>query len=226
MRKIFTVAIISFILGIVVFNIIPEHKTVIIAGDIPLLDKRELINNSSVIVKGKVENILPSKWSNPNQEKGTEIRNIVQTDIEISIQDVYKNIPYNKETITVRINSGEIGNTKVISEGYPSFIPGEEVVLFLSEDDSDLANSGEDYYVLTGMLQGKFSFVSDGTKQEEILKNISTIDLPLEKTTFNPATIQEEIENTLEDLKTNPIHEMTKEEIRINNEKIFGDYSQ
>ncbi|WP_148449085.1 hypothetical protein [Paenibacillus ihuae] len=51
-------------------------------------------------------------------------------------------------------------------------------------------------------------------------------DWAFEKATFNPSTIKQDIETTLEDLKINPIREMTKEQIRINNEMIFGEYSK
>ncbi len=216
MKKFLIAAIVSFGMGIAVFNIIPVQKTIIVSGDVPLLNKRELINNSSVIVRGTIEKLLPSKWSNPNLEKGLERRNIIQTDVVVSIQDVYKNIPYDNEII-VRINNGEVGNTKLISEGYPSFIPGEEVVLFLSRDDGDLANPSEEYYVLTGMLQGKFSLVGDGDKSAKLFKNSNDIDWAIEKATFNPSTIKQDIETT---------REMTKEQIRINNEMIFGEYSK
>lgn len=224
MKKYLFAAIISFVLGVAIFNIIPEQKTIVVSGDIALLNKRELINNSSVIVRGTVEDILPSKWSNPNSEKGSEVRNIVQTDIVVNIQEVYKNKPYNEEKIIVRINQGEVGNIKMISEGYPDFIPNEEIVLFLSEDDGDLANPKEKYYVLTGMLQGKFSLV-DGNDSKKIFTNAKDGHGVFEKASFSLSTIRKEIDTTLNDLKINPIPQMTKEQIRINNKKIFGEYS-
>ena len=42
-----------------------------------------------------------------------------------------------------------------LPDGYPDFEVNEKVLLFLSRDDSDIATD-EDYYVLTGMRQGKY----------------------------------------------------------------------
>lgn len=97
------------------------------------------------------------------------------------------------------------------------------MILFLSEDDGDLANANENYYVLTGMIQGKFLLnESKSTNNEKTFTNKTAVESVIEKDSFELSTIKEEIKNTLDDLKKNPIHKMTKEEIRLNNEKIFG----
>ncbi len=40
---------------------------------------------------------------------------------------------------------------------------------------------------------------------------------------FKITSIKDEIKNTLDELKNNPINKMTKEEIRKQNEKVFGE---
>lgn len=221
MKKIILMTFIAFVLGAAVYNFLPKQKIIHQSGTIPLSNKRELINNSSVIIKGTVNKILPSTWSNPNFEKGKNVRNIIQTDILINVDDVYKNKPYNDKVVTIRIDKGKVGDTTITSEGYPDFIVGEEVILFLSEDDGDLANPDENYYVLTGMLQGKFS-LKESKGSEKIFTNKTDEDSAVEKDSFKLSTIKEEIKSTLGDLKKNPIPKMTKEEIRLQNEKIFG----
>lgn len=44
----------------------------------------------------------------------------------------------------------------------------------------------------------------------------------LEKDSFDPLTIEEEINKIIKDIKRNPIKKMTEKEIREHNEKVFG----
>ncbi len=196
-------------------SIYAQTGIISVNGTYPLKSKIELINDASVIIKGTVKEILPSKWSNPDFKKGKDVRNIIQTDITVDVDDVYKGTSNNTKTVTVRIDKGTIGDTVMVSDGYPDFILREEVVLFLSEDDGDLANTNEDYYVLTGMLQGKFS-LKESKSSDKIFENVNGRD------TFKLSSIKEEIKTTLDNLKKNPIPKKTKEEIRKQNEKVFG----
>lgn len=220
--KLIFITFISVVIGFSVYNFLPKQNIINTSGTIAEKSKTELIDESSVIIKGKVKDILPSFWSNSNMEKGETVRNIIQTDILIKIDDVYKGIPYSDKEIKVRINKGIIGNTTLISEGYPDFSPSEEVILFLSEDDGDLANPAENYYVLTGMIQGKFS-LKEVKGTEKTFTNKLVADDDFEKDSFSLSSITTEITTTLEDLKKNPIQKMSKEEIKENNKKLFGD---
>ena len=103
----------------------------------------------------------------------------------------------------------------------PDLEVGEEVVLFLSEDDSDLANPNEDYYVLTGMIQGKFT-LKGSQNGDKVFVNKTAVDATYEKDSFKLSTIKQEIKSTLDDLEKNPIKKMTKEEIKELNEKTLG----
>ncbi|OPZ94964.1 MAG: hypothetical protein BWY74_00128 [Firmicutes bacterium ADurb.Bin419] len=214
MKKTVTVlCCLAFIIGFASFRFIHNDK-IIVSGQYLLKTKAELVDDSSVIIKGIVKEKLPSKWSNPNSIKGTNVRNTIQSDIIVDIAEVYKGEPYNRELIAVRVEKGKVNNIEVVSDGYPDFTLGEEVVLFLSEDDGDLANKEENYYVLTGMCQGKFSLIESNTNK--IFKNNKGDEFKY--------TIKNEIENIIEENKKNPKPKMTKEEIREQNKKVFGDY--
>ena len=130
---------------------IQERK---ILGVIPDLSEQELILNSDIIVEATVTNIAKSHWSNP--ENIEEKRNVLQTDITLNINNLLSG-EYDDKTVVVRINKGydPESKTRVISDGYPDFSKGEHVILFLSRDDSDIATE-ENYFVLTGMRQGKW----------------------------------------------------------------------
>ena len=176
-------------------------------------------------MKRTVKEIKPSFWSNPNLEKGESVRNIIQTDFIVNVEKAYKNKPYNDSEVTVRIDKGTVGDTTLESEGVPDFNVGDEVVLFLSKDDSDLANPNEVYYVVTGMSQGKFTLKKPevGSKStDKTFVNRLTKDNTKERDSFKLSTLEQEINTTLDDLKKNPIKKMSKEEIEEINKQTLG----
>ncbi|MBY0011224.1 hypothetical protein [Paenibacillus typhae] len=214
---------IAFLVGFISINSLSPNKVVQVSGTIAEKGKVELINDSSLIIYGHVDEVLPSFWSNPEMIKGADVRNIIQTDILVNVREAYKGTPYSNQ-IKVRINKGQVGDTLVLSEGYPDFTSGEEVVLFLSEDDGDLAEPDENYYVLTGMVQGKFELSSIIGKQKTFSNKVIEDDgVNVNKEDFSLTTIKTEIESTLKELEENPIPKMTKEEIEENNKKVLGE---
>lgn len=145
--------------GLLYLNLNKEKEVVVISGMIPYKTEDELILDSDLIVRGTVKEIKDSKWSNPGLVRGEGIRNILQTDIVVTTEELLSGELENG-IITVRINKGEDENTIVHSDGYPDFFVGERVLLFLSRDNGDVATD-EDYYVLTGMEQGKYVLSSN-----------------------------------------------------------------
>ncbi len=152
------IAIVSVIMGgtAVYIHHRIEPMEINVYGLIAECTQQELILNSDIIVKGTVASLGDGKWSNPDLKIEGK-NNIIQTDIIVSIEELISG-DYDKNDVVVRIGKGfdKESNTKVISEGYPDFEVGEEVVLFLSRDDGEFATR-EDYFVLTGMRQGKWS---------------------------------------------------------------------
>lgn len=186
-------------------------------GTIVHKSQSELINDSSVIIKGTVKEILPSKWSNPGFKKGSDISNILQTDISINVDEVYKGVPYNSENIIVRIDKGYDDDTVVISDGYPDFAPGENVLLFLSIDDSDVADKNSDYYILTGMIQGKYVREQKLNTAEEIYNCTSGSNEQIKLSQFKNQIYEELVK-----VKNTPVNKITPEKIQKNNEALFG----
>lgn len=147
---------VAFVIGIYIYRH-DSVKTIIQEGSFPYMSKQDMMQTADVIIQGVVAEVLPSKWSNPEFIKGENIRNIIQTDILVKISEVLKGVPYDDSNIIVRIDKGIVGKVKLISNGYPDFKEGEEVILFLNLDDSDLSSLNENYYVLTGLNQSKFT---------------------------------------------------------------------
>ncbi|OPZ94965.1 MAG: hypothetical protein BWY74_00129 [Firmicutes bacterium ADurb.Bin419] len=207
------------VVSISVYNLMPTKKVINNSNSLIVLkSKSELIIDSDIIVNGKVKEILPSKWSNPEMIKGDNIRNILTTDIVVEVSKVLKGTPSNDKSVIVRIEKGYDTDTQVISDGYPDFEVGEKVILFLSKDDSDIADNTSDYYVLTGMCQGKFELLSvEGIKNEEYVSSANWL-----KEKISTSSFESDIENIIEENKKNPKRHLTKEEIKTNNEKVIG----
>ena len=126
-----------------------KKEEIVVDGIIPLISESELILRSDLIIEGTVSEIMDSKWSNPNNEKGENFRNILQTDIVVNIDNYLFGERDDNQAI-VRIDKGEDENTIVSSDGYPDFEVNEKVLLFLSRDDSDIATD-EDYTYISSM---------------------------------------------------------------------------
>ncbi|MFC5653803.1 hypothetical protein ACFPYJ_32765 [Paenibacillus solisilvae] len=55
MKKVLITTAVAFALGVGVYNFLPTYTTIHQSGTIPLSDKRQLINDAAVIVKGTVK---------------------------------------------------------------------------------------------------------------------------------------------------------------------------
>ena len=87
-----------------------KKEEIVVDGIIPLISESELILRSDLIIEGTVSEIMDSKWSNPNNEKGENFRNILQTDIVVNIDNYLFGERDDNQAI-VRIDKGEDENT-------------------------------------------------------------------------------------------------------------------
>jgi hypothetical protein len=215
-KKLIIISCVTLIVGIIIGSSLLLNKKVInVSGSILTLTKNELINNSTIIIKGSVQEILKSKWSNPKLSE-SDVRNSIVTDVLVNIDQIYKGTPNNEKNILVRIRKGTVGNVEFKSDGYPDFITGEDVILFLLKDTS---NPNENYYLLTGMLQGKYT----RNKSSDVVEYISSADW-IDDNKIVLANFKNDVDQTIEFLKQNPIITLSPEEIKEQNEKIFGEY--
>ena len=93
------------------------------------------------------------------------------------------------------------------------------MLLFLSKDDSDLAEAKptEYYYVLTGMLQGKFEYLFEDRDGDELGKH-SYANVHLERIDLDE--FRYEIENTIATKKPSR-EKWDRAGIKAENEKLF-----
>ena len=67
-----------------------EKQEIYISGIMPIKTETEMYLDSDVIVKGTIKEILDSKWSNSNFERGEHISNVLQTDVVVNVDEVYE----------------------------------------------------------------------------------------------------------------------------------------
>ncbi len=206
----------------------PQKEEQYVMGMIANKPDDLLILDSDLIITGTVKEIGKSKWSNPNFEKGKEIRNIIRTDIYVEVD----NFIYGKSstnTVAVRINKGEDETTIVHSEGYPDFKVDEKVLLFLARERGDVATD-EDYYILVGMNQGKYNLEDSGKAEGANMKDSAdgakyvNLEYPTENRTFEIGALKQQIKEEHEK-RPNYREERAKKEAEIEerNKELFGE---
>ena len=156
-------------------------------------------------------------------DSSLNFRNILQTDIVVNIDNYLFGERDDNQAI-VRIDKGEDENTIVSSDGYPDFEVNEKVLLFLSRDDSDIATD-EDYYVLTGMRQGKYDLSeSENSRSSNTINTyISSMEVDNERDTEVIDELKDKIEKE-HNMHPNYSDEQKQRQIEIDNEnkKLFG----
>lgn len=137
-----------------------------ISSSIEKCTHEDLNNYSDVIVIGTVSEILPGKWNtidgNRPDKANSEFNqgDLIYTDIIINVDKYLKN-PLPSKEIVVRVIGGTVGNDTVTSDVEPNFKPDEKVLLYLAKDISPITNIGQEHFLVTGSLQGKYTLTDD-----------------------------------------------------------------
>jgi len=118
----------------------------------------DLIEKSDVVVIGKVVDIFPARRVDID---GSSRDWIITTDAVIEVERYLygqSRSPY----IAVMVQGGRVEQTFVWVEDQPEFNLGEEVALFLNHPQLEITPpqgfEAADYYMVTGSMQGKFSY--------------------------------------------------------------------
>ena len=107
------------------------------------IEFRELVAAAPVIVHGRVMDVR-SAW--------IEGRRSVETFVTIQAAEYLKgNLG---ESVTIRVPGGEMGRYRTVFVGAPTFLAGDEVVLFLKTSTRSLPT-------IVGLNQGAFRVVAD-----------------------------------------------------------------
>jgi hypothetical protein len=116
----------------------------LLSAQIRPLTLEDLATRAARICHGRVETVEVTREASGN----------FVTRVEIATQTMWKGSPTNRVTVTQP--GGTLGTRRVVIPGAPTFVPGEEVVVFLS-----LNPRGE--WLTLDLAQGKFSVERSGS---------------------------------------------------------------
>ncbi len=151
----------------ILFVIKMAHSTVL-----QYLELEDIALRSEAIIRGVVKEVS----SRYNEE-----RTKIFTYSVIEIRETFKG--KTPPVVTVRTYGGRVGDISMKVPGMPEFKKNEEVFLFLKKND--------EYWHVTGMIQGKFSILKDEKNEEYMVNEFK--DITFKKINEN---------NKLEDLNT------------------------
>lgn len=122
----------------------------ITAHRISQLTDKDLVAQSRLIVLGKVSGVM-CEWNADHTQ--------IYTNIDFELDSLIKGtLP--SGTLSLRILGGTVGDTTLLITGSPTFIQGEEVLLFLAPNYLSP-------YPCVGMSQGKMTIEIDSTTGEK-----------------------------------------------------------
>lgn len=168
-------------------NDINKSTNICIYASLVPYTPHDLDNNSMLVIKGTVKEILPPKWNTVNGKQPNKSvddlnpNDLIYTDVIVSV-DKYLKKPSSSNEITVRVIGGTIEDISMTTDYEPSFKTGEKVLLYLSKDQYTATNNvGSEHLVVTGCLQGKFTLTDNGKavnpyetfSQDELLSTIT-----------------------------------------------------
>ncbi len=160
----------------------------------PYMDVNSVISESELIITGKVDEIKPSKWTDPNR-----IHKIIRTDVVIKVDQVLFGTNPGKRA-TVRIDKGITDDGICLYLWTSDFTVGEKVLLFLTRDKGKYAVPYADYYVLTAADRSKYLIREDG---------IAVCD-------FGNEMVREYVEDYKMDFDSSYTYDFDKEPIDLN----------
>jgi hypothetical protein len=114
------------------------------ATEFRAFERSAQIVGSELILTGRVMTAA-SEW--------TPDRSAIYTDADIAVDSVWKGLP-EADHVSVRTLGGRVGNVRLEVEGAASFIPGEQVLVFLHRSN--------DVWTPWGMRYGKYTVVGGG----------------------------------------------------------------
>ena len=155
------VRLISTLLGLILLLVFggyylwPKEKTIVTDLLLVEMNINDLTKESVGIITAKVVNILPSQQTIGSNGENPSI----YTDYILSIKESIKG-KFTKQ-ITLRIPGGTINKGRwdqltAEVEDAPRFVIGEEVLVFLSDNDSGFFTLPKNYYTVEGWFQGKY----------------------------------------------------------------------
>ena len=145
-----------------------EPIVITVHGSLETKTIDDLIEESELIIIGKVDTILPSKWKVPHGEipQNLTVSIILENDMSIvtdhliSIEKILKG-EYKESIVRVRAFVGEIDQIRFKSSSEPSYKLGQSYLLFLHEDHgpTQIVDPGD--YIAVNAIYGVYEIIGD-----------------------------------------------------------------
>ena len=131
----------------------------------------ELVNVSDYIVRATVKSVH-SEYASPGSK-------MIVTYVELDVKEVITGNP--PSPLVLRMLGGQIGDKRMVVEGAPQFVVGDEDILFIR-------NNGKSISPLTAMMHGRYPIIHDKTTGRAFvernnhapLKSTAEVSAPME----------------------------------------------
>ncbi len=127
-----------------------------------------LANNSDLVVRGTVKEVHDSQWSTSDGERPEEIgRNTIYHTADIDVERTL--MGEEVDNLTLRVSGGTVGNLTMGSSDSPSFVEGDEAIMFVEYE--------KNHYELFGKAHGVFYISGDEAVRRKAPAKYRTVDL-------------------------------------------------
>lgn len=152
-----------------------EPQRIVISSSMPAITMEDLVERSALIVSGTItEKSLPLSIRSAS---GDQIS--VFTDWTLTVDTCYRGELPENEALKIRVQGGRNAKLIVENENAPDFCVGDTVLVFLYQPHmgGNFNTAEEDFYYLTGMLQGAFFInASEGTVWNPLIDSTETME--------------------------------------------------
>lgn len=191
------------VIGYGLINLVNQQKntdsnTINISASYRMFDQELLVNESEIAVKGTIEKVLDQKWNTSNNKKPTDIKgdDMIYRDIILKVSEVFKGNIGVDEKIIMRTFGGTVDNFTVQFDPQINFLKGEEVIVFLSNDDTPYnKQKTKDHYKILGGLQGIYRISGDDVQNIHEKLNMEEFKDKTKKFLLNPIVKNKDIKS-------------------------------
>ena len=145
--------------------------TAVVTGLLPELGYEELMEKSSLVVRGKIIEqsktfqITPTFSGSPSNFK----------DYYLQVNEVLRGDSNPDDIVSIRIQGGFVNGLDVIAEEEPDLNVGDEVLAYLYQSNMGSAyNTEGDYYYIVGVNQGVFYLDENAKDSDDKVRFYST----------------------------------------------------
>lgn len=159
--------------------------------------QEEYMEFADLVVAVKVIKNVETKYTSPDFTIKSTIndneiaRNELVTYSLVKVKDVIKGDVKIDEEILIKEFGGKYGNTKIVVDNSEVVKKGEEYIMFLFKDISDIEGSSKEYYELSNPYRSKFKYSKDINQYVNVNDNSQKFSIQDFKAMYEEIKIQQ-----------------------------------